>query len=65
MADEKTTDKAAADKAKDAKAPVQSAEDAASAEGAIDPNTSKLGKFILKYHTFLRSEEHTSELQSQ
>ena len=54
MADEKTTDKAA-DKGKDAKAPVQSAEDAASAEGAIDPNTSKLGKFILKYHTFLSS----------
>ncbi len=54
MADEKTSDKAA-DKGKEAKAPVQSAEDAASAEGAIDPNTSKLGKFILKYHTFLSS----------
>lgn len=63
MADEKTTDKAAASgtpkDAKDektaAKAPAQSAEDAASAEGAIDPDTSKLGKFILKYHTFLSS----------
>jgi hypothetical protein len=38
-----------------AKEPEKSAEEKASAEGAVDPETSKLGKFILKYHTFLSS----------
>lgn len=56
MAEDKTPaksdDKAAKEPAKEATA---SAEQKASAEGAVDPDTSKLGKFILKYHTFLSS----------
>jgi hypothetical protein len=58
MADDKAPSKSddkAPDKKEATQAATKTAEEKASAEGAVDPDTSRLGKFILKYHTFLSS----------